>query len=74
MSRPFSWAMKAKSEVPDQPSRFLQPPAAPRGEARIAISAGMAGWMLEQRVSLAFTSYGSGRLIVAGVAPDGRLS
>ena len=61
----------------DDPSRFLQPVAPPRDTARaprISASPGMADWLLEQRLSLAYTSYRSGRLIVVGVAPDGRLS
>lgn len=33
----------------------------------------MAQWLLDRQVSLAFTSYATGRLIVAGVAPDGRV-
>ncbi|HEV2598736.1 TIGR03032 family protein [Sphingopyxis sp.] len=44
------------------------------GDAPISISAGLADWMLAQRLSLAFTSYQTGQLIVAGVGPDMRLS
>lgn len=44
------------------------------GDAPISISAGLADWMLAQKLSLAFTSYQTGQLIVAGVAPDLRLS
>lgn len=44
------------------------------GDAPISISAGLADWMLTQRISLAFTSYQTGQLIVAGVGPDMRLS
>lgn len=44
------------------------------GDAPISISAGLADWMLAQQISLAFTSYQTGQLIVAGVGPDGRLS
>jgi uncharacterized protein (TIGR03032 family) len=33
----------------------------------------MAHWLLSQHLSLAYTSYATGRLIVAGVAPEGRL-
>jgi uncharacterized protein (TIGR03032 family) len=57
------------------PARFLQPPSPPRtAEPRISRSAGFVDWMLAEQVSLAFTSYRSGSLIVAGVAPDGRVS
>lgn len=40
---------------------------------RLKHSPGMADWLLEHGLSLAFTSYATGRLIVAGVAPDRRL-
>ena len=52
----------------------LPAPAPYDAEAvRLRHSPGMATWLLEQGVSLAYTSYATGRLIVAGVAPDGRL-
>jgi uncharacterized protein (TIGR03032 family) len=44
------------------------------GDTRIAISAGLPTWMLAHRLSLAFTSYQTGQLILAGVGPNGRLS
>ncbi|HEY0627015.1 MAG TPA: TIGR03032 family protein [Allosphingosinicella sp.] len=40
---------------------------------RIRHSPGMAEWLRSQGISLAYTSYASGRLIVAGVEPGGRL-
>ena len=43
-------------------------------DTKISISGGLAAWMLENSVSLAFTSYQTGQLIIAGVGPDGRLS
>jgi uncharacterized protein (TIGR03032 family) len=47
----------------------------PRPEdTHISITPGLASWMLAQRVSLAFTSYQTGQLILAGVAPNGRVS
>lgn len=57
-------------------SRFLQPVASadPAGPPQIALSPGLAAWLLDQEVSLAFTSYQTGRLITVGVAPDGRVS
>jgi uncharacterized protein (TIGR03032 family) len=61
----------------DDPRRFLQPPKAAGADAeavRISGSPGIAGWLLQQKVSFAYTSYRSGRLILVGVAPDGRLS
>ena len=58
------------------PQAFLQPPAVPHGHVQpeIALSEGMADWLVAQQLSLAFTSYQSGRLVVAGVGPDRRLS
>jgi uncharacterized protein (TIGR03032 family) len=62
--------------MPSDSSRFLQPAASadPAGPPRIVLSPGLAGWLLDQKVSLAFTSYQTGRLITVGVAPDGRVS
>lgn len=58
----------------EQPSPRLWEPAPYDPDAvRLTHSPGMAEWMVGQRVSLAYTSYQTGRLIVAGVAPDGRL-
>ena len=31
-------------------------------------------WLVEQKLSLAFTTYQSGKLFLIGVKPDGRLS
>lgn len=41
---------------------------------RITISPGLAGWLLDHRASLAFTSYQTGQLILAGVDPRGRVA
>lgn len=41
---------------------------------RITISPGLAGWMLDNQASLAFTSYQTGQLILAGVDPHGRVA
>lgn len=54
--------------------RFLQPPPGAAEPARVAASPGFARWMREQDVSLAYTSYQTGRLILAGVGPDERLA
>jgi len=43
-------------------------------ETQISITPGIAEWMLANEVSLAFTSYQTGQLILAGVGPDRRLS
>jgi uncharacterized protein (TIGR03032 family) len=43
-------------------------------ETSIRISPGLAQWMLANACSLAFTSYQTGQLILAGVAPDGRIA
>ncbi|WP_231728083.1 TIGR03032 family protein [Sphingopyxis sp. H050] len=53
---------------------ITDPAAHDPGDAPIAISAGLADWMLAERISLAFTSYQTGQLIVAGVGPDMRMS
>jgi uncharacterized protein (TIGR03032 family) len=43
-------------------------------ESPISVTPGFAGWLLDNRASLAFTSYQTGQLVLAGVGPDGRLS
>ncbi len=53
---------------------ITSPPDYKAEETRISVTSGLAGWMLANRVSLAFTSYQTGQLILAGVGPDGRLS
>jgi uncharacterized protein (TIGR03032 family) len=59
----------------DDAGRFLQPVGpGPDEPAAISVSRGMAAWLLRHQVSLAYTSYQTGRLILAGVAPDGRLA
>jgi uncharacterized protein (TIGR03032 family) len=42
-------------------------------KVRLVHSPNMAAWLLSQQVSLAYTSYATGRLIVVGVEPGGRL-
>jgi uncharacterized protein (TIGR03032 family) len=41
---------------------------------RLSVSPGIARWLLEQQLSIAFTSYQTGRLLLMGVGPDGRLA
>jgi uncharacterized protein (TIGR03032 family) len=52
-----------------------QPDKAPRAEPtlRIDTSRQFTSWLAEHRVSLAFTTYQSGKLFFIGVQPDGRL-
>ena len=50
-----------------------EPAAAPE-ETDISVSRGLASWLVENRTSIAFTSYQSGRLFLAGVMPDGTVS
>ncbi|MEL6567556.1 MAG: TIGR03032 family protein [Pseudomonadota bacterium] len=45
---------------------------APRGD-QISASRGLAGWLESQQVSLAFTSYRTGRLYFVGLCEDGRI-
>jgi uncharacterized protein (TIGR03032 family) len=42
-------------------------------KVRLVHSKDMAQWLLTQQMSLAYTSYATGRLIVVGVEPGGRL-
>lgn len=40
----------------------------------LSVSPGIARWLVEQGISIAFTSYQTGRLLLMGVGPDGRLA
>ena len=54
------------------------PPATPASPmlspADITCSRGLAGWLLAQRIGLAFTSYKSGQLYLVGVDAEERLA
>jgi uncharacterized protein (TIGR03032 family) len=43
-------------------------------ETQISVSRNFSGWLAQQRCSLAFTSYQTGKLFLVGVMPDGRVS
>lgn len=49
-------------------------PATDVSERKLTVSPGFRQWMLDQQVSLAFTSYQTGRLLLAGVDPQGQLA
>ena len=57
--------MSAIASAPD-------PAAAPKFE--LTASRQFAGWMGEQRIALAFTTYQAGKLFLLGLNPEGRLS
>jgi uncharacterized protein (TIGR03032 family) len=57
--------MSAIASAPD-------PAAAPKFE--LTASRQFAGWMSEQRLALAFTTYQAGKLFLLGLNPEGRLS
>ncbi len=50
--------------------------ADPARQPQLALTAsrGLIGWMADQRVSFAFTTYQAGKMFMVGVQPDGRLS
>ena len=50
-----------------------QSPAAP-ADTRVELSRGFAGWLAQQECSLAFTTYQTGKLFLAGLLGDGRIS
>jgi uncharacterized protein (TIGR03032 family) len=71
--------------TPAAPARAAQAAAQPPAQApaqaagappaaRISASRSLADWLLRHRVSLAFTSYQSGRLYLVGVNQEGRIS
>ncbi|MGD9856777.1 MAG: TIGR03032 family protein [Planctomycetaceae bacterium] len=49
-------------------------PSAPQPQLELVGSRQLPQWMEEQRVSLAFTTYQTGKLFLIGLQPDGRLS
>ena len=65
--------MSSHKEV-ELASIIASPPEYRPEDTQISITPGLAQWMLTNSVSLAFTSYQTGQLILAGVGPDGRLS
>jgi uncharacterized protein (TIGR03032 family) len=52
------------------------PPAATAEEPWVQVysSRGFPGWLAQERVSLAFTTYETGKLFLIGLQPDGRLA
>jgi uncharacterized protein (TIGR03032 family) len=61
--------------MPTEPTDAPRPPV-PAEEPWVEVSASrhLADWLAEQRVSLAFTTYQSGKLFLVGRYPDGRLT
>ncbi|MEN2748278.1 TIGR03032 family protein [Sphingomonas sp. T9W2] len=66
--------MWSNAGVPDLQRMLDQAASYDPAATRIDISPGLADWMLEHRTSLAFTSYQTGQLILAGVDPQGRVA
>jgi uncharacterized protein (TIGR03032 family) len=66
---------------PQEPAPAAAPPAAaaPAGKKaepwlEVTASRHFAGWLIERKISLAFTTYQAGKVLLLGVNPDGRLS
>lgn len=47
---------------------------APQGATALSVSRNLAGWLMQNRCSIAFTSYQTGQLFLVGVAPGGVVS
>jgi uncharacterized protein (TIGR03032 family) len=64
---------RVSSEASESP---LSPPAASGAAPGLELlaSRNLPGWLHEQRVSLAFTTYQTGKLFLVGLQPDARLS
>ena len=62
------------AETESQPVQTSTADAADDQPARISCSRGLADWLLRHNVSLAFTSYQSGRLYLVGVDANGAVS
>jgi uncharacterized protein (TIGR03032 family) len=74
-------AMPALMKREDEPANALKAGVCARplrsrrdDETEISVSSGLAGWLIANRVSLAFTASQAGHLAFVGVFPDGRLS
>ena len=69
---------QAKEQAPDVAASQPDPPSSqpPPGEKPVKISCtrGLADWLLRNRVSLAFTSYQTGRLYLVGLDDQHRVS
>jgi uncharacterized protein (TIGR03032 family) len=53
---------------------MVEQPAPPTPELEIMASRQFNSWLAEQKLSLAFTTYQSGKLFLIGIKPDGSLS
>jgi uncharacterized protein (TIGR03032 family) len=62
------------SSPADPPPQKPGPPAAAPPQLELIGSRGFNGWLAEQKISLAFTTYQSGKLFLVGQQPNGRLS
>ena len=75
--RRWDGARAAEGES-DERDRTEAAPAAAPAEADVvpilSFSPTLAHWLLANRLSLAFTSYQTGRLLMMGVGPDGRIA
>lgn len=58
------------ASAPSASAQTNPPPEA----TRITVSLGLADWLRRHRTSLAFTTYQTGQLFLAGVLPDGSIS
>ena len=66
----------AADEAPDAPGEAAPstPPQSPTPGSEISCSLGLAGWLAAQGLSLAFSSYQSGQLFLAGRLRNGQVS
>jgi len=62
------------SEVDLIPGRLEESSDPPTAAPSLSVSDGLRPWLLDQNLSVAFSSYQTGRLLLMGVAPDGLLS
>jgi uncharacterized protein (TIGR03032 family) len=60
--------------TPEAGASGTAPTAASGQETSISCSRGFGDWLLNQRCSIAFTSYQTGQMFLIGVLPDGKLS
>lgn len=65
---------KDNNPVPESQSEEQQPAPSAEKPVNISCTRDFAGWLTRNNVSLAFSSYQSGRLYLVGVDPEGKVS
>jgi len=74
MAKPRKKAAKKKPRRRKDAAAVREAPVGPQPKLELMGSRQFTAWMAEQNLSLAFTTYQTGKLFLIGLGPDGRLS